>query len=285
MSSFVLPCWGRETGERPTIYLRGGASVTSLVTPASRFAPFTSVCHLSKSGVVWTVGWLVAFRLPWAIHRGSVGECRGKRLTRDLSNATKPNETIHERVIYLCLSPLQIWGRLGGRLPPCRPFTVGSSVGSVGGSATERDGDRDCRERRNDSRCGTGVPFTLVCHLSKSGVVWTVGWLAVFRLRWGDRRVGPDEASGKEMDPEPFERDGTTRDWAQTCRLSLFVTSLNLGSLGPSVVSVHPLFRDGSDASSWTDLLGKRRTWNPSNATKPNETIHKHVIHPRSQPL
>ena len=162
MSSFVLPCWGRETGERPTIYLRGGASVTSLVTPASRFAPFTSVC-----------------------------------------------------------------------LPP------------------------------------------------KSGVVWTVGWLAVFRLRWGDRRVGPDEASGKEMDPEPFERDGTTRNTARTCRLPLFVISPNLGSLGLSVVSVHPLFRDWSDASSRTDLPGKRRTWDPSNATKPNETKHERVVYPR----
>ena len=124
LSSFVLPCWGRETGERPTIYLRGGASVTSLVTPASRFAPFTSVC-----------------------------------------------------------------------LPP------------------------------------------------KSGVVWTVGWLAVFRLRWGDRRVGPDEASVKEMDPEPFERDGTTRNWARTCRLPLFVFSSIWVSVGLSVgllCSVYP---------------------------------------------
>ena len=171
----------------------------SLVTPASRFAPFTSVCHLSKSGVFWTVGWLVAFRLPWVIRRGRVGECRGKRLTWDPSNATKPNETIHEHNIYLCLSPLQIWGCLSGRLSLCRPFTVGSLVGSVGGSAVGRDGDRDCRERRNDPKHGMDLSFTLVCHLSKSGVVWALGWLAIFHLQWGDCRVCPEDRKSTRL--------------------------------------------------------------------------------------
>ena len=90
----------------------------------------------------------------------------------------------------------------------CRGPSVGAATASIWG----RDGPGTLQKRRTDLKHGTDVSFNLVCHLSKSGVVWALGWLAVFHLLWGDRRVGSDEAPGKEMDPEPFERDGTTRN-------------------------------------------------------------------------
>ena len=93
------------------------------------------------------------------------------------------------------------------------------------------------------------------------------------------RRSG--EASRRETDPEPSERDGPTQNWARTCRLPSFVISPNLGSLGPSVASRLPVCRDGSDVSSRTDLPGKRRTCSLLGETKPNETKHERVVYPR----
>ena len=124
LSSFVLPCWGRETGERPTIYLRGGTSVTSLVTPASRFALFTSVCCPSKSGVVWTVGWLAVFRLPWEVCRGSDGKHLGERETWNPSKAMDGFETWHGHVVYLCLCSPRFGCWLDCRLACCVSFTL-----------------------------------------------------------------------------------------------------------------------------------------------------------------
>ena len=125
------------------------------------------------------------------------------------------------RSVYLCLLPLQIWGRSDRRLA-CR---VPSAVGHPSG------------QRRR--------------------------------------------ASGKETDLGPLKCNKTKRNVARACHLPLFVTSPNLGSLGPSVASRLPVCRDGSDVSSRTDLPGKRRTWSLLGETKPNKTKHERVVYPR----
>ena len=154
-----------------------------------------------------------------------------------------------------------------------------------GRSFCERDGPGTFRERQNDSKHGTDVSFTLVCNLSKSGVSRTVGCLSVARLPRRVGRVVSDGPSRKETDLQPFGRDETKQNQTRACHLPSFVTSPNLGSSGPSVASLLPVYRGGGVSGRDGGRDGVRRTWDPSRETERDKTGHGRVVYPRLSPL
>ena len=189
---------------------------------------------------------------------------------------------------FLCLSlfvSLPNLGSIGCSVgSPCS-VCRGTSVGAVPASVGETDRPGTLQKRRTNLKPCTSVTFTLVCHPSKSGVVWAVGCLPVIRLPWGRMSGRSGEMRQRETVTETDERDGTTRNMARACHLPLFVTSSNLGSFGFSVGLPSSIYRRVLVGSAQTELPGERRTRNLSRETDRFETKQDHVIYPLPSPL